>query len=178
MRDNMAYLVLAYPELSKDDYDWIQSIRKDYDELNYGIVEPHFTIVFPSSYKDDSAFVDEIVRLVSGIKSFEFCISCALINKDAFNDYWHVFLTPDKGFSNIVKLHDKLYSDALYDSLLMDIQFVPHISIASSTDQIRCKRLADDLNAREMLIVGRVKSIDIVWNEGDIVTSLRREELG
>lgn len=44
----MALLVLAYPELSKNDYDWIQDFRRKHDELYYKIVEPHFTIVFPT----------------------------------------------------------------------------------------------------------------------------------
>ncbi len=43
----MALLVVAYPELSKSDYDRIQAFRQMHDPLYYDVVEPHFTIVFP-----------------------------------------------------------------------------------------------------------------------------------
>ena len=45
----MSLLVLSYPEIEKKHYDWIQTLRKDNDELYYNVVEPHFTIVFPVS---------------------------------------------------------------------------------------------------------------------------------
>ncbi len=41
-------LVLAYPELLDKDKQWIDSFRSKHDHLFYGVVEPHFTIVFPT----------------------------------------------------------------------------------------------------------------------------------
>lgn len=113
----MGYLVLAYPKMSKEDYAWIQNFRKLHDEQYYEVVEPHFTIVFPTFGKPIEDFIKEVEKQSRDIISFDFSIRCAVINKDSFSDYWHVFLTPDQGHSNVVKLHDKLYSDFLLDTL-------------------------------------------------------------
>ena len=43
----MALLVVAYPEVSKDYYDLIQTFRQQHDELYYTVVKPHITVVFP-----------------------------------------------------------------------------------------------------------------------------------
>lgn len=43
----MAYLVLAYPEITSDDFDRTQNYRRNNDKLYYKVVDPHFTIVFP-----------------------------------------------------------------------------------------------------------------------------------
>jgi hypothetical protein len=45
----MSFLVLAYPEFTKSDYQRIQSYRKENDAVHYNIVDPHFTLVFPFS---------------------------------------------------------------------------------------------------------------------------------
>ena len=42
----MSYLVLAYPKISKSDFDFIQDYRKANDPKYFLLVEPHFTIVF------------------------------------------------------------------------------------------------------------------------------------
>lgn len=42
----MSYLVLAYPEVNLNDYEWVEAFRRCNDELYYGVVEPHFSIVF------------------------------------------------------------------------------------------------------------------------------------
>jgi hypothetical protein len=40
-------LVVNYPTISADDFDWIQEIRQQEDELNFSAIDPHFTLVFP-----------------------------------------------------------------------------------------------------------------------------------
>jgi hypothetical protein len=51
----IASLVVNYPTISADDFAWIQDIRRQYDELNFRAIDPHFTLVFPiigSEYLD------------------------------------------------------------------------------------------------------------------------------
>jgi len=75
----MSLLVLAFPEIGKKDYQWIQSIREKYDERYYNIVEPHFTLIFP--LLEISA--DELSRHVKSVAKkfgvFYFVIRCAQI---------------------------------------------------------------------------------------------------
>ena len=56
---DMAYLIIAYPELSQEDYWLIQEFRKQND-FYYSIVEPHFTIVFPVFDIEKDLFINPI----------------------------------------------------------------------------------------------------------------------
>ena len=142
----MALGVGAYPKLEDGDYNIIQDFRKENDELYYSIAEPHFAFVFPieeDKIKKDQ-FIEEIFDNSNGVEQIDFEIKCATVNKDIFLDYYHLLLVPDKGYSKIVKLHDKLYSNLLFNHLSLDIDFIPHIGIANSKDKFKVKRWADE----------------------------------
>ena len=173
----MAFLVLGKLDIKENDYNWIQSYREKNDELYYNVVYPHFTVVFPTFGKTEHQFRCEVLEKSKGFSPINFNIRCAVINKDAFNDYWHVFLVPDEGHSDIIKLHDMLYSDTLLDTLLLDIQFVPHIGIANSKDKWVCKKLVDEINTNNINISGTIRTLDIVVYENNIVKSIEKIDL-
>ncbi|MFW5645459.1 MAG: 2'-5' RNA ligase family protein, partial [Bacteroidota bacterium] len=108
----MALAVCAYPELKNDDYTEIQKFRKEHDEY-YSVIEPHFSFVFPVEGVKQAEFIEEIEKKSEGFEKIHVEIRCTTVNKDAFLDIYHLLLVPDKGYSNIVKLHDRLYSDIL-----------------------------------------------------------------
>ncbi|GAB4420284.1 MAG: hypothetical protein Fur0044_17140 [Anaerolineae bacterium] len=83
----MALLVLAYPEISPSDYQWIQAFRKTHDQLFFEVVEPHFTLVFPVTNWASESFIAEIKKQAQGIRPLKFCIRCATVNKDSFSEY-------------------------------------------------------------------------------------------
>lgn len=172
----MSYLVLAYPELSNEDFNLIQDYRKVHD-IFYPVVHPHFTIVFPVDNQPEKAFIREVEKQSGSIKKIEFLIKCATINKDAFSDYYHIFLVPDQGFSDIVKLHDKLYSGLLFDNLRLDIDFIPHIGIGNSKDKWECKKMVDRWNSKNFSIKGQITHLTMVNYENDKVTSLKKIKL-
>lgn len=118
-----------------------------------------------------------MVEKSKDIKKFEFEIKSAVINKDSFSDYWHIFLTPDKGNSDIIKLHDKLYLGKIINTLLLEIQFVSHIGIGNSKDKWVCKKLVDEINELNIMIRGRVESLDVVNYENDKVKKIRKINL-
>ena len=120
---NISLLVLAYPELTIKDRNWIDNFRKKYDPLFYGIVDPHFTIVFPTFGIEQNDFVAEVEEKSKKIRKFDFTIRCALMNNDRLSDYYHIFLSPDEGNSNVVKMHDIIYSGKLRKTLRLDIDF-------------------------------------------------------
>ena len=152
--------VLAYPSISQKDYDWIQKTRALYDSY-YELVRPHFTIVFRSITRE-AEFVQHIRQRALAIRKFSFVLRCALVVEDVAGDMNQVFLVPDKGFSDIVKLHDKLYTGILAPELRLDIPFYPHITIGNSSDPLICKSLADELNGQNFGIEGAVNNLDIV----------------
>ena len=173
----MSYLLLAYPQLLKEDAELIDSYRKVNDELFYNVVGPHFTLVFPVFDMPQDEFVNEIKSKAEGLTRFDFTIRCATINKDAFSDYFHLFLVPDEGYSRIVKLHDRFYSGKLANNLQLDIDFIPHIGIANSKDKQLCKKMVDEWNEKEFTISGTVAALTIVKYEDGIVTAIEEIEL-
>jgi hypothetical protein len=69
---------------------------------------------------------------------------------------------PDNGYSDIAKLHDKLYSGMLAPHQRFDIDFIPHISIGDSENASTSKKRIDDLNAQGVLVGGRIDSLDVI----------------
>lgn len=169
----MAYLVIAYPDLKQNDFQLIQGYRKHNDSLFYSVVKPHFTVVFPVVDIIQHQFTDEILNRSEGLNQFDFVIRCATINKDAFSDYYHAFLVPDEGYSNIVKLHDRLYSGLLKSNLRLDLDFIPHIAIGNSKDKFRCKQMVDEWNEKDFAISGTISQLTIVNYENGEVEKLQ-----
>ena len=174
IRHEMSFLVLSYPGVSPDDDAWIQNLRARHDQLQYDIVGPHFTFVFPVSGLDQNTFVTHVKNQAQGLAQFTFALRCAVVVKDALNAYTHVCLTPDEGYSAMVKLHDRLYTGPLAAELRLDIPFIPHLTVGYDADAHACKRLADDLNAQGVSIPGAITALDVVRYEGRQVESIER----
>ena len=141
------------------------------------MVEPHFTIVFPVHDIAQEEFTREVKDKSQNLLKFDFVIRCATINKDAFSDYFHAFLVPDEGYSQIVRVHDKLYSEKLKDNLRLDIDFVPHIGIGNSKDKFLCKKMVDKWNEKEFSIQGTISLLTVVKYENNTVTKIEEIEL-
>lgn len=170
-------LSISYPMISTEDFDWIQGVRKQHDELYWKVVDPHFTLVFPILSFEEKTLIHHIEQKVKDIKAFEFVLRCAVISNDSFSDFMHVFLVPDEGYSRIVKLHDCLYTGILEDELRLDIPFVPHIGIGNSRNVKACKRLVDDLNKKPFEVKGIVENLDVIWYEGNQVGTIKKISL-
>lgn len=158
----MSLLVIAYPEIKKKDYEFIQDFRSKYDILHYESIDPHFTFISSVFNLNKEELILETKKKSKNFKMFNFCLRCAILNKNPFNDYWHVFLVPDEGFGDIIKIHDKLYSERLKDELFLAIPFIPHLEVGNSTNPNTCKKLVDDLNSKNLEIKGKIKKLTII----------------
>ena len=161
----LSNLILAYPKLSEADYKRIQSIRSKHDDRYYGIVEPHFTIVFPVFNYNVSLLSEHVKNLSSGVEPIEFTLRCTTIVKDSFSEYTDVFLVPDEGNSELIKLHDRMYTGLLRDELRLDIPFIPHIGIGASRDPVKAKNISDSINSEEICIKGIIDELVLVEYE-------------
>jgi len=157
----MSLLVLASPVFDPKDFEWIQSWREKNDEL-FGIVEPHFTIVFAIDDWPEEEFIKEIEVQTKGVGEIEFKIKKAIAHKDEFRDLYHEFLVPGKGYEEIAALHDKLYARSLLPHWRQDIEYIPHITIGNSTDKLKCEKDVAELNSAELMISGRIDNLTIV----------------
>lgn len=167
----MSLLVLAYPDLSREDRERIRAFREHHDELYYRVVEPHFTLVFPTSGWSEADFLEETRTRVAQTRAFDFCIRCAELNKDAFSDMYHTLLVPDEGYSHIVKLHDALYAGKLFLHRALQVDFTPHIGVGNSPDPHICLAQIAAWNEAEFAIHGRVSTLDVVRYENNTVTT-------
>lgn len=162
----MALAVVNYPTLSEKDFQWIQSVRKKFDKLFYNVINPHFTLVFPTENISFELLFEHLQKVAEHFEPFEFVIRCATVGDPDFMDHAHLFLIPDEGFSKIVKLHDAFYRGVLEPELRLDLPFVPHIAIASLPNPEDCKKLADKLNAKNFEIRGKIETLDIIRFDG------------
>lgn len=158
----MSLLVIAYPEIERSDYDWIQKIRAKDDEKYFNLVKPHFTIVFPVKNISINTFENHVKKVAQHFNEFYFVLRCAQIVKDSFSDYTDVFLVPEEGYRIFLRLHDMLYTEILEKELRLDIPFIPHLGIANSLDPIQCRDLAERLNSNGIEIVGKISTLSIV----------------
>jgi len=172
----MAFLVITHPEFQQTDLDWIQNYRQQNDR-QFSIVDPHFTLVFATRDVDKDSFVNEVKQKLVGMVAFDIDLNVATINQDDSGKYFHEFLVPDAGNSEIIKIHDKLYSGILAPNLRYDIDFIPHISIGDSESADRSKQRVDQLNARGVSIHARVSSIDVIEYADGAVSVIEKIQL-
>lgn len=165
----MALAVVNYPTLSEDDLDWIQSVRAEHDPLYYEVIDPHISLVFPTDGVERSRLIEHVREKARSTAPFEVVFRCAILGDPDFEGHAHAFLVPDQGFSDVVRMHDRLYTGPLADFLRLDIPFIPHLGIANTPDPDDCKAIIDNLNAEHFEIRGRVDALDIVDYDGETV---------
>lgn len=173
----MALAVLSYPELRERDLGWIESCRQWYDRLRYAPIAPHFTFVFPTAAVASGELVGHVRRVADGWGSLSFVIRCGLLFPNMMSADTDLFLVPDEGFSDVVRLHDALYSGLLESELRLDVPFIPHITLGYAPDAGYCKQVADELNANFRALAGTIQSLDVAEVAGDNVRTVERIQL-
>lgn len=149
----MTLAVIAYPTLSQQFYKWMKLIRNTYPELNYESLEPHFTLVFPiSEVLNLDTIRDEIHTISQQTKAINFTIRCT-IPMPSHSDDHYVFLVPDEGFSQVVELHDVLYSGIFAKYLRLDIPYIPHITIGYTQKLESVHRICQTINQKASLLL-------------------------
>jgi len=141
------------------------------------VAEPHFAFVFPIEGMDTNTFIQEIHAKANRFTPFDIEIRCATMNKDIFLDYYHLLLVPDKGYSNVVKLHDILYSGILSEHLRLDVDFIPHMGIANARDPVRVKAWADHWNQKDFCISGKIDALTVVDYNNLVINDLEEVKL-
>ena len=173
----MAFAVVNYPTFSKDDFDWIQSVRRQHDRLYYDVVDPHVTLVFPTDDICELTLIHHVRQHAEAFPAFEVVFRCAILGDPSFQEHAHAFLVPDEGFSNVVRLHDRLYTGPLEKELRLDLPFVPHVGIANTPTPAACKVIIDNLNAQAFEIRARVETLHVIGYDGKRVWKIEQLDL-
>jgi 2'-5' RNA ligase len=167
-------LLLGYPVLDAPARNRLVALRRQHDARNADRVEPHFTLVFRVAGIDEAALLAHAGPLCDATEPIDFILRCALVVPEDDHTSWCVFLVPDKGFSSLVHLHDRLYTGPLAAHLRLDIPFVPHLTVARTTDAPRAKELADAMNAERFAIRGQIDELTLVRLSGTRLVSRAR----
>ena len=83
-----------------------------------------------------------------------------------------VYLVPDEGYSDISRLHDAWYRQTMAQFLQLDIPYVPHITLGSSTDRAAMKACCDNLNETEFSVHGSVTALTVAALDGGVLTDI------
>jgi 2'-5' RNA ligase len=157
----MSLLVLGYPTLNPVDYRRIQAIRAEHDP-QFGMVQPHFTLVFPLDGMREEALTLHVRRAAEHLPPIDLRLTCALAWPEQDRPLTYVFLAPDAGFGRLVTLYDRLYSGPLAMYLRLDLSFVPHITVAACADGAAAFGLARDLNEEGIAMPGKLDRLTVV----------------
>jgi 2'-5' RNA ligase superfamily protein len=125
----MRLLVIGYPTMDTQHVAWIHGIRRHYPELSWSVVAPHFTLVFPLTGVEPVVLSRHIANEAAAWPAVRFVLRSSILIKDDSSANTHILLVPDEGSSEIVKLHDRLYTGLLFPYLRLDIRFSPHITM-------------------------------------------------
>jgi 2'-5' RNA ligase len=173
----LAFVVITYPKISRKHYNWIQSIRIQYDP-QYSIINPHFTLVFPRLVENQEKVIQHLEESVKGNKKIYFLIKRVKAVKDSLSENTYLFLFPDKGSEEITKLHHNLNSGLLSSEVHQDIPFIPHITIGRDSNPNRLNHLEKNLGKRDIYIEGTLESLDVaVFDIGQPVNTIRKIKL-
>ena len=173
----MFHLVIAYPVLSQADQDWIQAYRRENDARYFSVVDPHFTLVFPLADMPRDTFVAEARRQARGLRRFAFALRAATISRDDSGSYFHEFLVPDEGNSDLIRAHDRLYAGGFAPHLRFDLDFIPHIGIGNADTAKESKARIDALNRKGIDIRGSVEVLDVIAYDGTSIQPIERIDL-
>ena len=158
--------VIARPHFDKADLAWLTDIRSR-RAGSRGI--PYFTLVFPGVDMEPTPFAAAIRARVEGGALIRFRLRSALVAPEPLVGRFHVFLVPDEGFGAILKLHDALHTGPIKAALRTDSPYLPHITVATSTDYGVARNLASSLNNGEIDIKGHIDALQVERRAGEVI---------
>jgi len=169
----MSLLLLAYPELAKDNLESIQAYRKQYD-LQYSFALPHFTIVFAVEDIPAKDFIEAVKKQSEGFVPFPFAVNKAVSYKDELSPLHYTFLVPAEGMGNIKMLHDNMYKGIFAPHLQPTVQYLPHITIGSAVDETISEKIVAVWNDTARPIHSTITTLDVVLYENKKLVTLER----
>lgn len=168
----MSLVVIAFPNISAEDYEWIQKIRRQHDSKKFNVVKPHVTIIFPTTKLDSNSLARHIENHLTGLEAFPVVFDSVRVVEDFSKTYSQAFLVPSAGYNEISKLHDLLYVDEMASELRSDILFIPHVSIGTNEDRFVMQRLASSVRESNKSVSGTIDKLTVCEYDGNKVTDL------
>ncbi len=170
----MKVAIVAYPELSRVDRDWVEAFRQTHDPQAARLAV-HFTLVFPIEAAAEDLHL-EIGQVARSTGPFTFTIQRTSVVPDIFGSAHQIFLVPDEGAAELTFLHDRLYGGILRPHLRSDLPFVPHLTVGACEDAVDARTLARTFDGRTLR--GTVESMELVDVRQDRIRTVASYGLG
>ncbi len=117
----MIYALVHFPNI---DTRRINQLRRKYDP-QVELIEPHITFMFPiPEVMSTDYLVHHLESVLSCWKSLPIHFQGLQISSDN-----HLFLLLKEGHTNVVRLHDEIYTGILADYRREDVLYVPHLTL-------------------------------------------------
>lgn len=158
--------VIARPHFDKADLAWLTDIRSRRAGSRGA---PYFTLVFGNIDMEPVAFATAIRARAKTIHAIRFRLRSALVVPEQIVRRFHVFLIPDEGFGAILKLHDALHAGPLSTALRQDSPYLPHITVATTSDHGVARDLALSLNKSDIDIRGHIDALQVERRAGEVI---------
>jgi len=158
--------VIARPHFDKADLAWLTDIRS---RRAGSRGPPYFTLIFHGAPMTPTAFAEQVRKVAADVPRIRFHLRSALVVPEPTVGRFHVFLIPDEGFGAILKLHDALHVGGIEAALRSDTPYLPHITVATTTDYDIARKLAQALNMGGVDIPGHIEALEVERRAGDVV---------
>ena len=158
--------VITRPHFEKADHAWLTDVRS---RRAGSRGTPYFTLVFTTVDLEAVAFTKAIRANAQGIHAIRFRLRSALVVPEPVVQRFHVFLIPDEGFGAILKLHDALHAGPIQAALRQETPYLPHITVATTTDHESARNLALVLNRNGIDIPGHIDALEIERNVDGVI---------
>ena len=119
----MIYALVHYPKL---DTQLIDQLRQKYDP-QFGLIDAHITVMFPvRDTIDGHTLVSHLENVLSDCRPVP-------IRLQGLQRSWDdcLFLLVREGSSEIVRLHNRIYTGILADYKNSNIEFIPHLTLGA-----------------------------------------------
>ena len=144
--------VVAYPEVSAKDRDWIETTRRAHDP-NAHRIAAHFTLVFDVTGVPVEHVRDHLRSIAKRESAIPFICRKVTLGHDHQSAVCYAFLVPDEGRPKIDLLRTRLHTGLLAHQLRPEIPFIPHITLGSGVDEVaidtQCKALSEQMHPVE-----------------------------
>ncbi len=155
---------------------FIDEFRRAHDP-QATLVPPHFTLVFGSIGADEAAVLRHVEAVAAASVPIRFHCRCAVLGADERAERAFVYLVPDEGHAAISLLHDRLYRGPLAAGLRLQLPYVPHVTVGSTTDFRQAKAWCDALNEQGVDVAGTLSALTVGALRGGVFQVLRHFEL-
>ncbi len=163
----MIYALVHYPDI---DTRRINQFRRKHDP-QIELIEPHITLMFPVPESiGEEKLVNHLASVLRSWQSFPVRLQgCQIASDD------HLFLLIQEGKTEIIRLHDEIYTIILADYWRKEVPFIPHLTLGvvkkNSMDRNQVLQEAEALGIDYYCLLDRLHLVKVTDDRSKLVGS-------